>query len=35
MTDVYALVKADMPLEHARAEVGSIADRLHTAYPGD
>lgn len=35
MTDVYALVKAGVPIDTARAEVTAIADRLHSAYPKD
>ena len=35
MTDVYALVKAGVPLASAQAEIGAIADRLHQAYPSD
>jgi predicted permease len=33
MTDVYALVKPGVAIDQARAEVESIADRLHAAYP--
>jgi putative ABC transport system permease protein len=35
MTDVYALIKAGVPLDQARAEVGAIANRLHQTYPTD
>ena len=35
MTDVYALVKAGVPIDTARAEVTAIADRLHSEYPQD
>ena len=35
MTDVYALVKAGVPLDTARAEMTAIADRLHAEYPKD
>jgi predicted permease len=35
MTDVYALVKAGVPLDQARAEITGIANRLHGAYPKD
>jgi predicted permease len=35
MTDVYALIKAGVPLAQAQVEMTGIADRLHTAYPKD
>ena len=35
MTDVYALIKAGVPLDTARAEMTTIANRLHAAYPKD
>jgi predicted permease len=35
MTDVYALVKAGVPLDAARSEVAAISGRLHGAYPKD
>src|SRR5262249_60440179 len=35
MTDVYALVKAGVPLVQAQPEMTGIADRLHASYPKD
>ena len=35
MTSVYALVKAGVSLETARAEISAISDRLHAQYPKD
>jgi predicted permease len=35
MTSVYALVKAGVPMEAARAEIGAIADRMHAKFPKD